>query len=448
MTLERDGFMSEIHSEKTSEKSRVSRFRPRASALNARRAWLSCLLVFGAAAVLAFQNCTQGVQVDEGAISSEAAKLSFSYDSAFDQIAYMSCGQMSDQSFDKSAYFTLRAGAYRVGGIGLTEQFRKDMEKRSPQRQADILSESPVNVDTVPQLAVRSTSDLGTVVANSDSRASADLDYANMLVPLGGLDISEMLANLEPGARLRYVRDGTAMGRRFEGSLHFGADVVREKSLRSFLQGQSYFLTLTYTLGGNGTPGTGDATLPRGPTTFAQEPPPSSDGDATAPPPRTGASTIGSGSGQIRTAWGRGYRISFKRPDGFLSDKYPMETVLSEVSESSLISPADRSGAGKWVCPNIMQFRIVRAEDVSKPEANCARVPDPAVLSPELAIVRNSLKSEDWFVDMARRCIIPKKAGSGCYGKTETIVYNPLATCSDSGNPACIAMASICYRAD
>jgi hypothetical protein len=209
----------------------------------------------------------------------------------------------------------------------------------------------------------------------------------------------------------------------------FGAQYARENSVRSELGGQTSILALTFTQ--NDQVASAVATQARSPADNLS----STDPDATPIP----------GTASSKSVYGRGYRIAFRKPEFTTFASYP-ENALASVTEMSLLSASDNSGNGTWTCPTGMQFRVVRAEDVAKPEANCQRTPDPAVLSPELALVRNSLRVEDWYIDMTRKCIIPKKSGGACYGSFQTVVYNAGSACNPAADSVCMAVASICYR--
>ena len=97
-----------------------------------------------------------------------------------------------------------------------------------------------------------------------------------------------------------------------------------------------------------------------------------------------------------------------------------------------------------------MRFKIVRPEDVGflledgTLYVSCDRVIDPPVLSENLALIRRALKVEDWYIDMANRCIIPKPGKDGnCYGQDKDIEYSS-AGCG--GAVACTHFASLCYN--
>jgi hypothetical protein len=125
--------------------------------------------------------------------------------------------------------------------------------------------------------------------------------------------------------------------------------------------------------------------------------------------------------------------------------------AVQNVTEVDLENPTNRVGLGAWSCPSSLQFRIIRPEDLAEPGANCVKKPDPSVVSPTsaLGIVRNSLKTEDWYIDMTNRCIIPKRSSlesPSCYGNIKKVTYAMGDGCVEAGEGICVAIASVCYR--
>lgn len=385
-----------------------------------RATWMSGVVGVSLLTMVSFQNCTQPVPVEEGdEIASMGEKLSFAYTTTVDQIAYMSCSNVDPSTVDASTYFTVRAGAYRNAGLSLRETFFSELAKKTSDVQKDVLSNSAVNSSTMLQLAIRDINNFQTVRA-AGGTAKAGYDYTNVLEPLGTYDMSELLVDLPAGSRLKYVRNGTVQGSRLEGSLYFTQNYSTADAIRKLLTNGSYF-TLTYTNAGE-QGGAGSEILARGEYDV-------------------------SGAGDSnRSVFGSGFSFTFGQPNASpLYTQFP-QAVVKSVTEFNLENIADRSGLGTWTCPATMQFRIVRASDISAPGANCRKMPDPATLTPELAVIRNTLKTEDWWVDMDNRCIIAKKSGPDCYGTATSVKYTMGDSCNTQGNDACVQYASICYR--
>lgn len=386
-----------------------------------RISWTASLLGLALLGLVSFQNCTQPVPIESGdELASMGEKLSFAYSANIDQIGYMSCSNVDPGMLDASSYFTFRVGAYRNAGLALKDSFFVETDKKAPDLQKEILSYSPLNTNTILQLAIRDINNFQSIRA-ARGTASVGFDYVNILEPLGTPEMSHVLVDLPMGSRLKYVRNGLVSGARFEGSLYFTQNYATANSIRQLTTNGSY-LALTYSNAGD-QQGAGSEVLARGPY----------DGDKT--------------TDSNRSIYGAGFSFRFGQPNASpLHAQFP-QTVLREVTEYNLENVSDRNGLGAWTCPTSMQFRIVRAGDVAAPGANCRKMPDPAVLTAELQVIRNTLRPEDWWVDMDNRCIIPKKAGSDCYGNAKSVRYTMGDSCDVNGvDGACVHYATVCYR--
>ncbi|MCM2280226.1 MAG: hypothetical protein NDI61_00110 [Bdellovibrionaceae bacterium] len=367
--------------------------------------------------VVAFNNCSQPHVEKKSDISALAEKAQHAYDAHFDQLAYMSCSEMPSKTFDSSAYFTFRAGAYRTGGLKIRDGYLASIEQdfRLPEDQVDLISTSPINSNSFLQMSIRSRANFQAVFSQSGS-PEANEDFANFFTELGKPELVETLYGLLPGARARYMRNGYPTGNRFEGSLHFGDSTALADSVRTMLSSEG-MLALTYS----------DAQIS---PSYARGPADLAGGDAS------------------NSAFGKGLILSFRQPtspSGAVYGQYP-NYALREITELNLENRTDTSNIRPWSCPVSMQFRIVRPGD--DPVVPCQAGPDPAVMSAELAIVRRSLRVEDWYVDMANRCITPKKQmGRNCYGTIQTVQYNLANACTPGTNTQdCVHWASICVR--
>lgn len=372
--------------------------------------------------VIGFQNCSQPVPVDsEAALASAAAKIEFAYDTSIDQISYMSCAMADNGTFDGSAYFSFRAGSYRNAGIRLSDSFRSTHGRKPPEKQSDLLSASPANTLTSVQFAVRQLANFQTLYTSSGTAVRGQ-DYVNVLQPLGTLEMSDTLVVQNTTARLRYLRNGTVYGARMEGSLYFTKNPTLSASIRTALRNDAMFAqTYSHSAGASA-------------DTFARSPRDVVEGSTANP------------NTQV---YGRGYTLGFAQPTvgAVASNANFPNVILSSVSELNLLNTGDRSGLSTWTCPDTMRFRIARPEDVKAGRIACAMNGDPAILSADLAIVRNQLRAEDWYVDMANRCIVPKKAPATCYGTSATSVqYDITQTCTEGTGAACVSFASVCYR--
>ncbi len=395
--------------------------------LDAKSARFGLLAPLALLLVLAFQNCSEPPPYDEqDRLASEADKVDFAYDAVPDQLSYMSCAAAEVGTFDTSAYFSFRVGAYRTGGLRLTDAFRTQQGKKPAEKQASLLTLSQANSGTTMQIAVRKRDNFQAIYTASGAAKNGE-DYMSLLEPLGALPLSDTLVHQEPSTRVRYLRNGNVFGSRFEGSLFFTKNPTLAGSIRTALKNDA-FLGLTYSQQQSDAGGSiGVGTLARGPRDVIE----------------------GSSANSSTQVYGKGFYVSFAQPtQGSVAAQsgYP-QNVIREVSEFNLLSSADRTGVTSWSCPDTMKFIIVRPEDVKAGRATCAMAPDPAIPTSELLIVRNQLRVEDWYVDMANRCIVAKKSPATCYGSTVTTVqYAINLACTEGGNPACVHYTSICYR--
>jgi hypothetical protein len=409
--------------------------------VNLNRAARTLATLMGLSVAALGSGCTSPVQGDGSSVTEKAAKtLAFSYDATLDQFTHMSCTNMpvgSSNSFSTSAYFTYRMGAYNQGGLTLKDSFYTSLKKFKFDQQAEILAASSANTNTVLQLAMRGRLDYQNLYLRTGSNAAANQDYWNMLTTLGSSETAQTLVNNPAGSRVKFLRNGNPGGYRLEGSLYFSDNSAMVQATRDFLSGRSSttgLLTMTYT---NGT------TKAKSPADVDTSTSTSASPTPTPPPTNVSAS---------RVVYGRGYAPGFGLPDPTtrtspsLPATYPANVVTSIVETS--LDGSSLSPAPQWSCPSSLQLRIVRAADVGNAGTQCTRKSDPANPSPELKLLRNTLKVEDWYIDLANHCMIPKRAGTDCYGPRNDIVYTMGDACSSDSNgfSNCVQYASTCYR--
>jgi hypothetical protein len=427
-------------------------------------------LIFGlllVASIFSFQNCTQ--PADLGGTDPNASlsnKMNFSYDATIDQIAYMSCPGIlqNGKPVDSDLYFTIRAGAYRTGGIKLSDEFFNTYQGYPMDGLASLLMNSPANSNTVVQLATRGTGALNQVVT-SGGAATQNLDFANVMAILGSGELSWLFVTnglnttTTPPTltenRLRYLRAGTGYGAHFEGNLNYGSSEAIMTSWRTQVSSGASILALTYLEPTSGAAGSSSG------STVA---------DTNVRNPGTAfPATMPNNPGM---AYGLGYQLTFAQPAGAVGLKnlngqqilpYP-SNLLVGVSEKNLLTGA-QTGA-QWTCPATLRYLIVQPGD--EPETGCLHSPD--IVDPndpqyaEFKIIRNALRTEDWYIDTLHHCVVPKRTlGYNCYGAATTgnnsawyVQYNlsSSAGCDPNSNsqsnlpndPICAAFVSVCYR--
>lgn len=385
--------------------------------------------VVTAAVVLSFQNCSMPPTVEgPGQFALEAEKMPFAYDAHLDQIAYMSCATAGSSTLDPEVYFSFRAGAYRSGGVRLSQEFRNEMAPKPPERQAALLVSSPANTNTSVQMALRPRADLQNILIGGGSAPRREFDFVNLFEPLGTEDLADLLVQLPPQTRLRYLRNGFIRGSRFEGQLNFQSSPALAAQVRTQLQNTA-LMALTYTAAAETTAVSSLEYQARAPADF------------------------GGGANAKTSVFGKGYQLRFTQPT-FASapshGSFP-NVVLQDLTEVSLVNTADRTASsGTWVCPDAMKLQIVRPEDIAAGRVACTRAPDPAVLSPDLVILRRTLGHEHWYIDLVNRCVVPKRSPNACYGADVQLVsYDPRVECTEGtsqvGRPACVSYVSVCH---
>ena len=373
--------------------------------------------------LVAFQNCDSSVPVSgDDRVTSLAKEQDFVYDTVVDQIAYMSCSEVQNQlGADTSTYFTFRLGAYSTqAGIRLKDSFMELTDKSSVTERLDVLNIGPGSKAMQLQMALRPSNDLQSIFAIGGGGGKQSEDFNTIFTVLGeDYPSSLMLAAYENGARVRYARDSSGQGYRIEGELRFAEVETLANQVRDFLTNTGV-LALTYQDSAeNGTAAIAPQDL------YPNE----------NREPRT------------RSVYGSGLGINFRSPGGTVPAR-----IISSVQERSLENPSDTASRRQWTCNGADVFKIILPEDAVA--QGCNMLPDDLSNAnrARLEYLRRSLRPEDWYIDLANNCIVPKKFLAGnCYGKqaSETIEYNPANACDPAvGNvtPLCPHYVSICTR--
>jgi hypothetical protein len=423
--------------------------------------WTPIVLFISLSGVLAiFQNCTPAVPFGNiDFYSSLISSSTFPYEAGVDQLTYMSCSEQSDVGND-GTFFTFKVGAYRDFGLRVSQQYRDHVVKVDDQGVVFALQESQTSAGSRLQLAVRSMDNLQLMYVDQENGldGAPGFDYFNFFPAMGSPMLSETLWYMEPGDYLRYYASARFVDEyRFEGRLEFMKSQLMENDLRSFLSNRGV-LAVTFT--------SPSETNPLGPGSFLNLRPV---GDGSTPPP-AGAQKVqtANSSGDLtRNVFGAAIQPRFKQPLNQLGgspgpDMPPR--VLSSVQDITIDARLVNQVQRPWTCPDNMQFMIVLpqhavyTDNMGNQITRCAMLPDPPNPSPDLRRIRQSLLSEDWFVDPVRRCAVPKadnvQPGS-CYGKnsnnqsTHIINYDTFPTqgCGfGNSNGLCPHYASLCFR--
>ncbi len=380
--------------------------------------------------LLTFQNCAQPPESSSN-VSSFADRLPIAVDVQLDTIAYMSCSNIKDP-VEKRAYFTIRAGAYTPGksGLQMRQDFRKATEFYSPVDRAKLFAQSSLNGDTRLNLSIRSAANYQAPWVADDLRAGEDVD--SFLPPLEAATIAGPVSAAPVGAWLNYF-PGPDAKRLTEASLRYYKFEDNMVRTRQKLETSS---------------GTDAAFLVAGFSGSSDELNLNLRAPAGASAPAGGASPI----------YGRGFLFSFSTPVGYggNSDRRVISPNTG-IREFDLTTYPPRELVNNtWSCPTGNQFMIMRPEDVLAARQNgqeiCRTGPDQIRAGTndavELQALRRVLRVEDWFVDMSRHCIVPKRTGDYCYGDQlvgRTISYGT-SSCTNNATSVCPHFVSICVR--
>ncbi len=376
-------------------------------------------------------------------LADDSAGVPFAYDMTLDQIAYNSCAY-DNMPTNQPGMFTIKAGSFNYGGAKLRSDFvswaRSTIKPIYP---AETVSDDQVKgfiasnrslSNAIPQLAIRGRQAPQTLYPlGGSSTASAGVDYVNLLGDLADDRwLATLLAqfNLAPTSGVNFFPLAPGGSRLFEGQLHYNRTNAHRATLINHLS-SSYQLALTYRSV------SGDL--------FAARAPSGSD---------------------VSHAYGRGYNLKFSQgPSGYQAQSYgnwnvwsgaPINTLTGIDEVSDLRSPAVVNST-VWSCDPYDRFMIVQMEYRNEycPQEDYSITQNDGNARILLARVRQFLKPEDWDVNLARRCVVPKRAT--CYkpeqinGSQVRVQYDAALPCYSPGNgqnvvEICPQYVSICTR--
>lgn len=391
--------------------------------------------VLSAAAILSlglYQNCA-GVD-DTGGVMTEASyeeSLPFAYNAKIDTLAYMSCSEMQDGSFEPRAYFTFRAGAYNstTGGLAMTPAFRSATQYYSNTDRGNALAQSSNNANTLLTLSIRSRSNFQSLWATDQITAGGEIDQ--FLPELDQSTVAGPFASLGVDAsgnsKMVQYFPGADEKRLMEASLRFLKYENVANDTRNNLGAGTSILVVGYSKSGD----IMDQSL-RTPLDFPSD---------QAPAPNPGANTNA-------IAYGTGFLVPFSLPAGYASG---VRRVLASSGLQEIDLATNKIQPSSWDCSQNYEFMVIRPEDKAANRVACNATVDRPNGSAQVAAlnaIRRVLRVEDWFVDLDNHCVIPKRTGDMCYGSTlgaRTIQYG-IASCVDSQTTACPHFVSVCIR--
>lgn len=387
-----------------------------------KRISIALLSVLSLSPLLLYQNCGNE---QTGTMFEKKTSVDFPYELKVDQVAYMSCAEQNGVNNDANVFFTFRTGAYRENsGIRITDQFFYETRRDDNEERMTTLGSDDMSVQTRIQFALRQQSSLQRMfITNNSSKGVEGEDFDYTFAPIGETEMSASLLTIPQQSWLNYLpAAGITYDSQFEGTLEFNDGEKLAQNVRNFLTTGGGILAVGFADPQN------SATI-RNPYYITDD---EDESEKEEDQPRVIPSN---------EAFGVGLKIGFKQPNplnwGFEGAPYVNipKRVLNSVTESNLQTPSKVSG--QWSCPQTLQLMIVYPEDVGLSGVDCTIEEDPVSPSPELQIVRNSLPVSDWYVNLARRCVVPKRYKIGsCYGidgrtkLTNDIEYDSSKECS------------------
>lgn len=357
-------------------------------------------VITGSLLLLSFQNCGKagfdsdlGSTTDYGVSDStlsakygaaQAAKVEavpFAYNVTFDTITYNSCSETHLRF--KNQFSSLKVGAYASGGVNLTNDFYSYVDTNfnpiypatelSSVQYKEILADSPVNKNVTANIAFRVKNRLTDILTTSNSvQEGSDLVY--LVSQLSNPLVSESFINRTVARYFPFSPDA----KNVEAAMNFNSSEALAKAYRESLNNGAV-LALTY------------------------QPPNVAEVQQIVKP---------AGAGNA-VAYGRGYALNFSAfvdpVDGGRASN-PLR-VINSVYEYDLRN--QNSTGISWDCS--LKYKVVRKEDRAAqcPAMTYARLSNAAVRA-ELAIAYRQLKSDEWDINVDRKCAVPI-GNDSCY---------------------------------
>lgn len=349
-----------------------------------------------------FQNCSQPMPQNGGesinsAVSEDGSYTdTFPFDTKVDQIAMMSCSQNNPADM---GYFTIRAGAYHDAGVKLNDSFSSKYLLKSTDQLASLVYNNPLTNEITPRIALVDTETSAPVFQNYlKNKESMSLIGG----PLTLFPLFKPIRELKNDQRLRYLNQYEGTGKRnIQGDvLYSGAE--NNALINSIKDRENMKLAITH-------------------------------GPFSKPELALGSS---------------GYQD--QSIDQTFSTIYDIELGPHQVGNSSNpVLKSVKEGETSWSCDEAYKFQIFRMDDVVN--SYCTARPDltendigfhagSTIMEGEFPktvltlvseehiklqkVLRRILdpKSENWFIDVINRCIVPKNKSNknACYEKTTT----------------------------
>ncbi|MCX7978417.1 MAG: hypothetical protein N2578_05380 [Bdellovibrionaceae bacterium] len=410
------------------------------------------LVVATAVVVFSFQNCGRGgleagdgdgllSSVESGALQGKT-NAPFAFEATYDQITYSSC--TSPKGYGRSAYFTLKAGAYSTGGVRLRTEFinaAKALIPRHPsptvtdEQIKEYLAYSKKNSGIVLQSAIRGVRNFDGYMLTSNATPRSGVDFFNLLYDLSDdrymhplvQSYMPLLSSNNPLANFtNYFPHGVQDLRNIETVVAYNKTTSHGQNLRnSFVDadhyGEKLALTLTFNQGGSN------------------------------------HRVFRDSDGKVH---GKQYELSFSNsayPNythptlGLINTGHPTRhnATLAAVTERDIATGSTRA----WNCDANRRFIVIRKSDWDANKSLCPAMTYNEVLAnqTEIAIARRHLPAGEWHINVVNKCVVPLAVGD-CYEVPDNrfrVEYDTTKQCFHPfmtlfGGPATFTGAEIC----
>lgn len=316
--------------------------------------------------------------------------IPFAFDATLDTITYNSCAESQLRS--TPGFFSIMAGAYSTGGIKIKNEFYDYADQNfkpiypettlTENQYKEYLADSPTNAGVTPNVAIRVKNSLSDVFTTNTQPTL----YTDIVPVVGKLTDSLVMDSIaKKGVTANYFPFSSEQ-RILEAGLNFNSSEETADEMRNIFM-SSGLLSLAYMM-----PNT-EIYKVRSPSTAAP----------------------------VKTAYGKGYNLTFS--------PYPVSGgavnnpnhVLAQLVETDLANPS--VGAKTWNCGRV--YKVIRAQDAATlcPAHTYNDLKNQTIRS-ELAIARRHLRADQWDVNVAYGCVVPK-GGVSCY-KEEAINGQPV----------------------
>ncbi len=411
--------------------------------------------------VFQFQNCgktgfeNKGLGAS-GKLETASNVTPFAYDPSVDTISYDSC--FGTNVLSSSSHFTIKAGAYDKGGVGLTQSYMSHaldvLKPEYPNSEVTVeqlkryTAASDTNKGAQIQMAIRAKSNPDMLLAVSADGAVEGADFVSVMGSLTNdtwmhsiFSLSAERTSLSlPTKHFPLAEGGSDL---LEGALRMQESDIAASTIRDYLSGSKSFLfSLTFTASGT---------------------------DEAVGEPYEARKT------SDLKAFGRGYKLSFATIGNLAEAQRPKyhigqvpkpnvpPNLLATVAEFDLQNPAQQLRT-TWDCPGELKLVVIDEAHLATNPDLCPEMdfvtPSEALNSTDLnflAIARRHLRPNEWRINIKKGCAVPLGGDlNRCYseqsGNQADTQYSAAENCYSYVNKdfalsrVCANYISICMR--